>query len=117
MIGKKAGGAAEEEEEEESTDQQVNRKRRIPGVFREEGAYGVFDLVNTKHEMDTMAEALRKVSLECGLKINRDKTHVMRIGGTGTIEIQGEEIQNTAKVKFLRSTITHPKKTEIKADE
>ncbi|ELT91553.1 hypothetical protein CAPTEDRAFT_199587 [Capitella teleta] len=53
------------------------------------GAYGVYDLETTKHEMDTMVEALHKVSLEYGLDINPDKTQVMRIGNTGTIEIQG----------------------------
>ncbi|ELU17699.1 hypothetical protein CAPTEDRAFT_146177 [Capitella teleta] len=66
--------------------------------------------------MKTMTNALSEICRKYGLRINQDKTRVMRFGRTDTMEVQGEEIKNIAKVKFLGSTVTSQgdSMTEIK---
>ena len=56
--------------------------------------------------MQLMAEALKRISLEYGLKINSEKTNLMHIGGEGTITLDGKNLAEVRQVKFLGSQIT-----------
>lgn len=90
----------------------------MSGTLQKEGEHGTYDMQKTQPELvvttrdgshTCMAKAPREVSLEYELKINqlRQNTGDVHWRHIGTIEIEGEEIKNTGKVKFIRSTVTY----------
>lgn len=73
-------------------------------------------LAKSREALAEMAEELRKASLDYGLKINSAKTNVMKIGGQGKVQLDGEDIEDVHRVKFLGSMLTTDgdSRTEIK---
>ena len=63
-------------------------------------------LAESKEDMQLMAEALKRISLEYGLQINSEKTNLMHIEGEGTITLDGKNLAEVRQVKFLGSQIT-----------
>ena len=63
-------------------------------------------VARSKEECEAMGEALREVSQQVGLNINKNKTAVMTVHGEGDIEIDRVKMDKVSRVKFLGSYIT-----------
>jgi len=60
----------------------------------------------SREECSRMGEVLKDVSKTVGLEINKSKTQVMSVHGTGEVKIDNESITKVEKVKFLGSYLT-----------
>ena len=60
--------------------------------------------------------SVEKQSERMGLKINRDKTNVLTVHGTGVVKIGETELKSIEKFKYLGSHITpeEPSSCEIR---
>lgn len=63
-------------------------------------------LAKSRGELESMAEALHESSKKFGLEMNKNKTKVMKIHGTGDFTVQGELIDEVEEFKFLGSYVT-----------